>query len=87
MKHKSDSDTNCKWRARYSHQRISTGTGGLGNKGTSRDHPNYIIAEIGQNTAKSPGVLKRLVVTQTPVEDHLLMIIFMAQIKYKSRHD
>ena len=29
--------------------------GGLGNKRTSRDHTNYCIIEIGQNTEKSPG--------------------------------
>ena len=30
-------------------------TGGLGNKRMSRDHPNYNMAEISQNTEKSPG--------------------------------
>ena len=39
------------------------GTGGLGNKRTSGDHPNYSIVEIGQNTKKSPGDLMRLAVT------------------------
>ena len=34
----------------------------------SEDHRNYSITEIGQNTKKSPGDLKRLAVTQTPVE-------------------
>ena len=43
---KSDSDTNCNWRALISHQRIDTGTGGLGNKRTSGDYPNYNIIEI-----------------------------------------
>ena len=38
------------------------GTGGFGNKGTSGDHPNYIIIKIGQNTEKSPGDLRRLTV-------------------------
>ena len=38
-----------------SHQRIIKGTGGFGNKRTSRDHPNYYIIENGQNAAKSPG--------------------------------
>ena len=47
---------------------IGTRTGGLGNKRTSRDHPNYSIIEIGQNTEKSPGDLKRLAVTQTLVK-------------------
>ena len=37
---------------------------------TSGDHRNYYIIEIGQNTEKSPGDLRRLAVTQTPVKDH-----------------
>ena len=37
---------------------------------TSGDHPNYNIIENGQNTEKSPGDLRRLAVTQTPVKDH-----------------
>ena len=45
-------------------------TGGLGNKSISGDHPNYSIVEIGQNTEKSPGDLRRLAVTQTAVENH-----------------
>ena len=32
MEYESDSDTNCNWRAWYSHQRIGTGTGLLGSK-------------------------------------------------------
>ena len=40
-----------------SHQRIIIGTGGLGNKRTSGDHPNHYTFEIGQNTEKSPGDL------------------------------
>ena len=38
------------------------GIGRVRNRRTSRDHPNYSIAEIGQNTGKSPGDLKRFVV-------------------------
>ena len=43
-------------------------------KRMSEDHPNYSIIEIGQNTEKSPGELKRLAVTQTPVRNHRLML-------------
>ena len=75
MDHKSDGDTNCNWYARYSHQRIGTGTGRLGNKRTSRDHPNYDIIEISQNTKKSAGDLNRLAVTQNPVENHQLRLV------------
>ena len=64
-------DTSCNWRARYSHQMISKGTGGLGNKRTSGDHPNYSIVEIGQNTEQSAG----LAVSQTPVKSHRLTLM------------
>ena len=38
----------------------------------SREHPNNSIIENGQNTKKSPGDLRRLAVTQSPVKDHQL---------------
>ena len=60
MEHKSDDYTNCNWFSWYSYQRIGTRTGELGNERTSRDHPNYSIVEIGQNTEKSPEDLRRL---------------------------
>ena len=45
-------------------------TGGLRNNRTGRDCLNYCIIEIGQNTEKSPGDLRKLPVTQTPVKDY-----------------
>ena len=39
----------------------------------SEDNPNYSIIEGSQNTAKSPGDLRRLAVTQTPMKDHQLI--------------
>ena len=59
MEHENDGDTNCNWCALCSHPRTGTGTGGLGNKRTSGDHPNYGI-KIGQIPEKSPGDLRRL---------------------------
>ena len=50
MEHKGDCDTNCNWGTQYSHQRIGTGTGVLGNKKTSGDHSNNSIVEIDLNT-------------------------------------
>ena len=35
---------------------------------------NYSIVDNGQNTEKSPGDLRRLAVTQTPVKDHQLTL-------------
>ena len=56
--------------------RIGKKTRRLGNKWTSGDHPNYSIAEIGQNNEKSRGDLRRLGVTQTPVKDHQLTLMW-----------
>ena len=44
------------------------GTGGISNKRTSGETPNYSIGEIGQNTEKSRGDLRRLAVAQTSVK-------------------
>ena len=63
MEHESDDYTNCNRYSWYSHQRIGTETRGLGNNGTGGDCSNYNIVEIGQNTEKSPGDVRRLVVT------------------------
>ena len=68
-----ESDTNCNWRARYSHNRIGMGSRGLENKKKSGDHPSYNIVEIGLNTEKSLGDL-RLDATQTPEKNHLQML-------------
>ena len=54
---------------------LGTETGGPGDKRMSGDHPNYII-EIGHNTKKSPGDLRRLAVTQTPVENNQVMLFW-----------
>ena len=75
MEHESYGDTNCNCHAWYSHQRIGTGTGGLGNNRTCGDHPNYSIVEIGQNTEKSPGDLRRVAITQTPLKNHQLTLV------------
>ena len=54
---------------------LSKGTGVLGSWRASEDHPNYTIVENGQNTEKTPGDLRRLAVTQTPVKDHQLTLL------------
>ena len=72
VEHESDGDTNFKWCSWYSHQRVDTGTGELGNKRMSGDHPNYSIIKIGQNTEESLADLKRLSVIQTPARNYRL---------------
>ena len=72
---------------------LGKGTEGFGNKRTSGDHPNYNIIKIGQNTEKSPRELRRLAVTQTPLENHQIMLLWinrcskLAQKEYKIIHD
>ena len=70
MGHEDDADTDCNWCARNKPRSIRKGTGSVVNKRTSGDHPDDSIIKIGHNTDESPGDLKRLVVTQTPVENH-----------------
>ena len=55
-------------------QRIGKKTERLGNKRTKGDHPDYSIIKLKQNTEKSPGDLRRLVVSQTPVKDYQLTL-------------
>ena len=59
MEQKSYGDRNCSRGAPYNYQKIDKRTGGLRNKRTDGDHLNYSIVEIGQNTEKSPGDLRR----------------------------
>ena len=76
VQHESDDYTNCNWCSWYCHQRIGTRAGELGNNGTGGDNPNYCIVEIGQNTEKSPSDLRRLAITQSPVKNHQLMLMW-----------
>ena len=57
-------------------KRFGTRTGGLGNNRTGWDCPNYSIIEIDQNNEKSPEDLRRFAVTQIPVENHQLTLMW-----------
>ena len=46
-----------------------TGSVGLGNKRTSRNHSNYSIVQIGQNIKKSSGDFRRLAFTHAGVKN------------------
>ena len=46
--------------------------------GRVKKKPNYSIIENGQNIEKSPGDLRRLAVTQTPVRNHQLDLMWEA---------
>ena len=43
---------------------------------TNRDHPDYSIIKIGQNSKKSPEHLGKLIVTQTSGRNHPLKLVW-----------
>ena len=56
-------------------KRIIKRPGRFGSWRTVRDYPNDSIAENGQNPETSPGDLRRLAVTQSPVKNHQLTLM------------
>ena len=56
---------------------LDKGTEKVENRKTGGNHLNYRIVEIGHNTKKSPGDLRRLAVTQTPLKDYQLTLTRM----------
>ena len=74
VEHESNGYTNCRCCSWYSHQRFRERTTGLGNKRLSGYNPNHNIFEIGQNTKKSSGDLRKLV-RETPVKNHRQMLM------------
>ena len=71
MEHESDDCANCNWCFWHNNKR----PGGLGSWRMCRDYPNDSIAENGQNPETSPGDLRKLAVTQTPVKNHQLTLM------------
>ena len=81
MEHEGDGYINCNLCVQKGHNGLIRLAGRVGNRRRSRNHPKYSLHEISQNTEKSPGDLRKLSNTQTPVNDHLLML----QGKFASR--
>ena len=75
MEHEDDSDTSSNWSDLNGPQRPVYRMGGEELEiRRSRNNPNYSIVKISQNTEKSPGDLRRLAVTQSPVKNHQLIL-------------
>ena len=68
-------NTNNNWSSQSGPQRLTKGTGRVGNRRTNRDHPNYSVVKIDQNTKESSGDMWTLAVTQTPVKYHQLTLM------------
>ena len=73
--HEDDGDTNSNTRPKNCPKRLGKRNKRVRNQRTNRDHPNYSIVEIGQNTEECPSDLRRLAITQTPVKDHQLTLV------------
>ena len=76
IEHKGDYYTNHDWCFWYSQQMFIKGTGGLDCRRMNGDHPNYSIIENGQNTEKSLEDLRRFAVTQIPLKNHYLKLMW-----------
>ena len=76
MEDGSDGDINYNERTQNGPQRFGKRSCRAGNQRTCRDHPNHNITKISQNTEKNLGDLKRLAVTQAPVKDHQLILVW-----------
>ena len=75
MEHESNDCAYCDWCVRHNDLRIIKRPGGHGSWRTGRDYPNDSISKNGQNPETSPGDLRRLAVTQTPVKNHQLTLM------------
>ena len=75
MEHESDNYTNCHQCFWYRHQSIIKGTGGLGGRRISGDHPTYSLIKNCQNSEMSPRDSRRLAVPQTLVKYHQLKLM------------
>ena len=75
MEHEGDNYANWDWCFWHGNYRIIKGPGGFGSWLPSEDHPNNSIIENGLYTEKSPGDLRRLAVTQSPVTAHQLTLM------------
>ena len=71
-----DDCTNCDRCFWHNNKRIIKRPEWLGSWRTGRDYPNDSITENGQNTEKSPGDMRKLAVTQTPVKNHQLILMW-----------
>ena len=67
-------DTNCNWCTWNNLQRTDEGSRRLKNKRISRDHPDYSITKISQNTESSPVDLRRLLSLKVKRNHQLILV-------------
>ena len=74
MEYVDDGDTNYNWCTCNDSQMLDKGGRRVRKVRASCDSSNYSIGEIGQNSGKSRGDLRRLAVTLTPVKGHPMIL-------------
>ena len=75
MEHEDGGDASCSWYTWNDHQEFEEETRGILNQMKNRDHPDYNVIEIGQNSLKIPEHLRRFAVTQVPVKSRQLTLV------------
>ena len=68
--HEGDGDANCSWCTWNGPQELGEGSGEIENQWKNQDPLDSSIANVGQNTEKNPGDLRRLAITQILVKYH-----------------
>ena len=76
MEDEGDDDTNSNSSVPCNLQMVGRRTGGFGNKTRSGEHPSCSVVKLDQSTKKSPQDLRRVAITQTPVENHQLTLVW-----------
>ena len=71
----------------HEHERLGKGARKLRNQKRNRDHLNYCIVEINQNTEESPGSSWWLTIIQNPVRNHQLTLVRKTYQKLKKRKE
>ena len=75
-------DTNQSWQVWNGPQRHGKGARRAEKFRSNWEYLDNSIHDIGHNTEKSPGDLRRLAVTQTPMKDHQLTLMWKTLKKY-----
>ena len=75
VEHGSNDDINCYWRTWYDSRSFGKKNRGNENQMKNRDHPDYIIVMISQNTEKSPGDRRKFAAIQALLKDNQLTLV------------
>ena len=87
VEHEGDGITSRNRRAWKGSQWLRKYTGRVGNQTTNKNHPDYCIVNISQNTEKCPDDLRRIALSWTPVKNHQLTPEWKNRKKYETNNN